>query len=194
MIKYEPEAGERITTTAKHMLEMACTFNSQVEATFNSVKLIANPGDKEEKIVEHYHKSLAQRPKKKYADPYEGRRERMISILEGCPPMTVKDKVGWEEMKTSNTDAYGARIVTYGEDWARLMESGMDREEASRLADHDGITGFMYGAAVSILAMVWRDGEELRKWHNLKTQISDEGVKANASGGVLNPALLNVEV
>jgi len=33
---------------------------------------------------------------------------------------------------------------------------------------------------------------ELRQWHNLKTQIKDEGEKANASGGVLNPALLTI--
>jgi len=32
----------------------------------------------------------------------------------------------------------------------------------------------------------------LRKWHNIKTQIGNEGEKANASGGVLNPALLNI--
>jgi hypothetical protein len=34
--------------------------------------------------------------------------------------------------------------------------------------------------------------EELRRWHNLRTQIGDEGEKANEDGGVLNPALLRV--
>jgi len=33
----------------------------------------------------------------------------------------------------------------------------------------------MYGAAVAILSKVWKHGEELRRWHNLKTQIGDEG-------------------
>ena len=46
--------------------------------------------------------------------------------------------------------------------------------ECSYLAD-SGITGFMYGAAVSTLARVWIHGEALRLWHNLKTQIGDEG-------------------
>ncbi|MDA8315367.1 MAG: hypothetical protein M0010_09365 [Actinomycetota bacterium] len=46
------------------------------------------------------------------------------------------------------------------------------------------------GAAVSVLASCWVHGEELRRWHNLDTQIGTEGEKANASGGVLNPALL----
>jgi hypothetical protein len=50
----------------------------------------------------------------------------------------------------------------------------------------------MYGCAVSILAKCWQHGDQLRRWHNLKTQIRDEGERANESGGVLNPALLNI--
>jgi len=65
-------------------------------------------------------------------------------------------------------------------------------DTASHLADSEGITGFMYGCAVAILAKVWVHGEALRRWHNLKTQLRDEGEKANESGGVLNPALLNL--
>jgi hypothetical protein len=53
-----------------------------------------------------------------------------------------------------------------------------------------GITGFMYGCAVAILADVWEYGEELRRWHNLKTQIGKEGERANEKGTVLNPAVL----
>lgn len=56
----------------------------------------------------------------------------------------------------------------------------------------EGITGFMYGCAVSALAHFWAHGEALRRWHNLDTQIGTEGEKANESGGVLNPALLNI--
>lgn len=194
MIKYEPMAGERIGTTARKMLEMACTFNRDVEATFNSVHIVVTPASTEDAIIGDYHKTLDQRPKTKHVDPYSGRKERLAELLSGCPPMTVKDKDGWEACKKSNTDPYGARIVSYAEDWARLMESGMDREKASHLADHDGITGFMYGAAVSILAQVWVDGEALRIWHNLSIQIGTEGERANKEGTTLNPALLNVEV
>jgi hypothetical protein len=56
-----------------------------------------------------------------------------------------------------------------------------------------GLTGFQYGVAVHILADVWEYGEELRRWHNLATQIHDEGERANETGGVLNPALLTFE-
>ena len=50
----------------------------------------------------------------------------------------------------------------------------------------------MYGCAVSMLAYYWKYGEQLRCWHNLKTQIENEGERANKSGGVLNPALYTV--
>lgn len=63
---------------------------------------------------------------------------------------------------------------------------------ASHEADVEAITGFMYGCAVSILAKAWKHGDELRRWHNLDTQIGTEGEAANASGGTLNPALLTI--
>lgn len=65
-------------------------------------------------------------------------------------------------------------------------------EGASHVADNEGITGFMYGCAVRILASCWRHGEELRRWHNVKYQIGTEGEEANERGGVLNPALLTI--
>lgn len=48
------------------------------------------------------------------------------------------------------------------------------------------------GMAVSMLVQCWEHGEQLRRWHNLETQIGDEGEKANALGGALNPAVLNI--
>jgi hypothetical protein len=97
-------------------------------------------------------------------------------------------------------DPYGRRCFTYAADWASLMEARLCTDssvadvanETSRQADTNGITGFMYGCAVSILAHVWEHGEELRQCHNLDTQLSDEGKRANESGGVLNPALLTI--
>lgn len=50
----------------------------------------------------------------------------------------------------------------------------------------------MYGCAVGMLAKAWKHGEDLRRWHNLKTQLANEGEKANEQGGVLNPALLRI--
>lgn len=114
--------------------------------------------------------------------------------------MIIKDQDAWNEWVENNTDPYGRGVITYAERWANLMEERMAggapltevAQQASHDADTEGITGFMYGAAVSVLTTSWEHGEELRRWHNLDTQIGNEGEKANESGGVLNPAILNL--
>lgn len=105
----------------------------------------------------------------------------------------------WNGGLECNTDSYGRGVYTYAQRWAEMMEEkmygGLKLEDiansTSNDADKEGITGFMYGCAVSILASVWEHGEQLRIWHNLKTQIKDEGEKANKSGAVLNPAIIS---
>lgn len=113
-----------------------------------------------------------------------------------------KAKQGWKKTILANTDPYGKAGVDFARSWALLMEEQIEagkklKDIASNCAskaDNDyGITGFMYGCAVSILSQCWKYGEELRIWHNLDTQCKNEGEKANKSGGVLNPALLNIE-
>jgi hypothetical protein len=106
----------------------------------------------------------------------------------------------YEAYKAKNTDPYGGRVVSYGEEWADgmelLMSQGHKLEDIASStgsqADYDGITGFMYGCAVSALSHFWEHGEALRRWHNIRTQIGNEGERANDSGGVLNPALLSI--
>lgn len=123
------------------------------------------------------------------------------------PPMEFKDEESsgkWEEGLKKNSDGYGLAIYRFASEWATRMEAVIASEETPRIAilkhakrlsgeaDDEGITGFMYGAAVSILSAWWKHGEDLRQWHNLDTQIGDEGLKENESGGVLNPAILNI--
>lgn len=106
----------------------------------------------------------------------------------------------WDTWQTNNQGPYGQGVMRFAERWAVLMENSMASgadlpaiaERTSHEADTEGITGFMYGAAVSVLASCWEHGEELRRWHNLDTQIGNEGELANKSGGVLNPAVINV--
>lgn len=126
------------------------------------------------------------------ADP-DHERGAKVKILEG-------KEQAYTDWKAKQSDAYGARVFSYAEDWADLMEAhiaeGIELEKCanpdSHIADTDGITGFMFGASVSVLAQCWIHGEQLRRWHNLKIQIGNEGEKANETGGVLNPALLNI--
>lgn len=123
------------------------------------------------------------------------------AAIESAPAMD-RDEAKWQEgVAAQKGSGYGLGVYGFAEAWARLMQAKIAdgkkiadvADECSSLADKGyGITGFMYGCAVSTLAHCWEHGEELRRWHNLKTQFKDEGERANESGGVLNPALLNV--
>lgn len=121
--------------------------------------------------------------------------------LANTPSIDLVDEDGWKRFKNVNKDGYGGAVVAYAERWARLMQLEIASgkilenvaEDTSREANIEGITGFMYGFAVSTLVSYWKHGERLRRWHNLKTQIGNEGENANKSGGVLNPALLKIQ-
>jgi hypothetical protein len=104
----------------------------------------------------------------------------------------------YNEWKDKNTDPYGKGIFEYAEYWAELMQAtakdnGVEidmnfiinnAKELSFKADIGGITGYMYGAAVSILSTHWKYGEYLRKWHN--NEYGHDG------DGVVNPAVLTI--
>ena len=116
--------------------------------------------------------------------------------------MKLKDEAAWQKWVVANHDPYGGACVAYAKQWAEAMEKemaeGAKLEDIAKRTSHEanteGITGFMYGAAVSMLAGCWEHGEALRVWHNLDTQIKIEGEKANESGSVLNPAILSMSV
>jgi len=106
--------------------------------------------------------------------------------------MKAKDLEAYENWKNNNLDCYGKGIFRYAERWANLMEQAIENgeqlediaEETSKKADTDGITGFMYGAAVSILSRCWEHGERFKAWHNNKYGYS--------GSGVVNPAIINI--
>ena len=58
-------------------------------------------------------------------------------------------------------------------------------DKLSYEADEEGITGFMYGCAVSILSQCWKYGELFRKWHNGEYNYDGDGV--------VNPAILRIK-
>lgn len=57
-------------------------------------------------------------------------------------------------------------------------------DRCSDLANVDGVTGFMYGAAASIISQVWELGEDFRKCYNSKWNYS--------GAGTANPAVLTI--
>jgi hypothetical protein len=121
--------------------------------------------------------------------------------------------------RANNESGYGRAIIEYAMTWARLMQSKISRgyrlkdiaSLASHEADTDGITGFMFGAAVRVLSDVWVYGDDLRIWHNARYVESfwdtlNEGSIREAfcawqrhytmehNGGVINPAIITISV
>ncbi len=105
-----------------------------------------------------------------------------------------KKKEEWKNCKAINSkNDYSKCVIDYTILWAQYMEYLMAKHDkklsdvwnvSSQLADIYGITGFMYGCAVSILSSVWKYGEELRVQHNSKyNHKGDE---------VVNPAILTI--
>ena len=103
----------------------------------------------------------------------------------------------YKDWYEKNSDPYGRACFTYAERWAGMMEKEIDEskenamkvivdnaEKLSHEADKEGITGFMYGIAVSILSQCWEYGECLRKWHNKEYEYDGDGV--------VNPAVITV--
>lgn len=150
--------------------------------------------------VEAENEKERQKRQKKYEAEARIKQNAVEARLKEAPEMEFSNADAWQLFKEKNSDPYGGAVVTYSERWARLMQLEMSKgkklediaTETSHEADLEGITGFMYGCAVSTLAGCWKYGEQLRRWHNLDTQLGTEGEKANKSGGVLNPALLSI--
>jgi hypothetical protein len=138
-----------------------------------------------------------------YDRQQKAKEEAMAKRMESVPAIELKPGLEseYQSYKDKNSDPYGGAVVTYGERWARLMQAEFAAgkkitevaDQASRDADIEGITGFMYGCAVQALAHFWKHGESLRLWHNRTIQIGTEGDEANDNGGVLNPAVLTIK-
>jgi hypothetical protein len=107
-------------------------------------------------------------------------------------PFEPRNPETYAKAKSDNRDSYGTRIYDFAEDWAALMESQLSEgaslsdiaEKTCHIADYDGITGFMYGCAVSILVTQWKHGEELRVWHNTQYDVD------STTEGTVNPAIM----
>lgn len=110
----------------------------------------------------------------------------------------------FKDYEAKNTDAYGGCCVRFAREWAEEMEKRIDAgarledvasdsaTEVNRRPGY-GITGFMYGAAASIISQCWDRGEEFRRWHNVDTCGPEKGAKANEKpGAVANPAILTI--
>lgn len=211
MRKIETHAGQWISEACEQAIAEAIKHGEAVQFEFNDQVIVANPNDTATALVAAYDAESQRRYDAYHASPEyafrqqqaaeresKRRAERDAILIVAPAAMTLRDAAAWQSWVTANTDPYGHACITFAERWARLMETRIAAGESlaecaerlEHLADDEGITGFQYGCVVSMLAKAWIHGEELRRWHNHKTQVGHEGDEANESGGVLNPALL----
>ena len=208
----ETLCGDHILKVAKRMVAIAKSTGDDVSCEFNEVTLTANAGTTAAEIVAYYdaesharHERYVNSPEytqqqEEWKRKQEEQDAALAAAMAEAPPMEFSDKATWDEGLVKNQDSYGNACYRFAERWARLMQKCLGdgqtvaecAKPAIHLADNEGITGFMYGCAVSILAAVWVHGDELRRWHNLDTQIGNEGEKANETGSVLNPAIVSI--
>lgn len=155
-----------------------------------------------DQLIEARNKKRWDREYAKMQREAKSKRRRVEKMLAGSPDIEVLDSEAWSEYRRKNDGKYGNAVIDFAVRWARLMQmelaAGKNLEEiafeTSHTANLEDITGFMYGQGVSVLCQYWVHEENLRRWHNLRTQIEDEGELANQRGTVLNPALLQVVV
>jgi hypothetical protein len=105
----------------------------------------------------------------------------------------------WKEQVRINQDGYGKAVIDTARNVMEILDTGEPFNCHKIICDGDrgyGITGFQAGCVAQLVSHVHSRGEEFRTQWNIENQIGDEGERANKSksGGVLNPALRNMEV
>lgn len=105
--------------------------------------------------------------------------EKDVLAVDESTELQFKNKEAvkkWEQwVEINSKGGYGKAAVTYARRWAKYMQHLMEKhnktvaeiaDEASYVSDIEGINGFMYSCAVSILTRCWKHGVELLKWYH----------------------------
>ena len=109
--------------------------------------------------------------------------------------MPITNTEFWDKQIEVNTDGYGKAVVDVARRAMEILDEEPGAINCHKLlcrADDDikagGITGFMAGAAASVIGKVHSRGEEFRIAWNTDHGVSEE----KAKGGTVNPAIINV--
>jgi len=161
----------------------------------NSNPVLTDEENANDARIEAENEKRRQKRQAEYEAKAKAKRDAVEAKLKDAKSMELADEVAWQEFKDANQDGYGGAVVTYAERWAQLMQVEMSNggkledvaDATSHEADLEGITGFMYGCAVSTLARCWKYGDQLRKWHNKQYGVSEE------VEGTVNPAILTIQ-
>ena len=218
--QYEPLAGTHFNEAVKEATSQSRNNQTDVYFDFNGVSISINNDDanfkSEGELIkecsQYYHAEM-DRKAEEYRNSPEGieaarqgeifaeeriKKNAMVDAKISDVEMDFADVEKWNDFVSKNKDGYGGGVISFAKRWAKLMQveiaDGAKIEDIAQRTSHDadneGITGFMYGCAVSTLAETWEHGEDLRKWHNKKYQ--PENNQANDNDCVVNPAVLTI--
>lgn len=206
---YNPMIGTTIDHAIAAMIELAIEHDMDVKAEFNGITIIASRYNTPESVKRFYQAEMDRQSEAYNNSPAKAESDRRVveyrekfdaAMIEGILPFSMGNQDVWDKIVADNDTDLGRGIVYFAARWANLMEAKMAEgaklediaDEAGREADVYGMSGYTYGLAVAVLSEVWEHGDQFRRWHNLSTQIGNEGELANENGGVLNPALIGI--
>jgi hypothetical protein len=104
----------------------------------------------------------------------------------------------WENQVKINDDPYGKATIDVAREVMRLLDTDEYKDfdchqiicTADKNVDAGGITGFMAGCVAQIVVNCHSRGKEFREKWNLSYNVTEE----KAKGGVVNPAILTLNV
>lgn len=103
-------------------------------------------------------------------------------------PKNLKNREGWEKSKSVNTDDYGGAAIHAAAHAMVLLDEGKTPAEAQEIGfQGKQLTGFLAGAAASIVSQCHERGEEFRQYWNAYL-----GAPADHKG-TANPALVTIQ-
>lgn len=114
--------------------------------------------------------------------------------------MPIINQKDWDKWVKNNADPYGKCCVDVARRVIEILDENKEFDthevivKASNDVDSGGITGFMAGCVAQMVSHCSHRGEEFRRAWNTDNQIQGEGDKANEGKGVLNPALMTIQV
>jgi hypothetical protein len=214
----KPRLGDDVDNVIAKMIRRADTYGIRVTCVFNDIQFTVEPWMTHEAAYQLWRAEVDRQDntRSKSMKAEVSRRESKAleerDVVRGQNVRVMleheKIQVPWHKrsafnkvVRVNSSDGYSTAAVNFAIAWAVAMQQAMRKgkkvadvaKDLSHEVDFEGITGFMYGWAVSFLAKFWKHGEELRRWHNLDTQLGDEGKRANKKKGVtLNPAVLSI--
>ena len=167
---YEPMAGENVSYTAVRLVKITSLTGQPCTAYFNDIKLVANPGDKSDNIVDFFSQEC-ERQSQEYRESPAGKRvaqeaeERRLAaqakldqLMDQLPTLDFGDLtaiVKWFDELQDPSDHIGVNRP-----WQQIVETfvqhgfapGMNCGENFDEEDEANFAGYLIGQALSGLA------------------------------------------